>query len=199
MSALIALLLIALTLPALAHRPDDGNTATSAAKKLANATVLIIRHAEKPDSGSGLSAAGEARAKGYAGFFKRFTLDGAPLRIDTLVATADSDESRREKLTLEPLSRMTGIPIQQPFEDRAVKNLVGWLGQGRPEQNILIAWHHGKVPMLLADLGLDPSTILPGGRWPADVFNWMVMLRFDSNGNVMPSRCRLVRQLSSLH
>jgi hypothetical protein len=198
-SALIALLLITMTLPALAHGSDGGDASTSIATRLANATVLIIRHAEKPSSGSGLSPAGEARAKAYAGYFQRFTLDGAPVRIDTLIATADSDGSRRERLTLEPLSRVTGLPIQQPFVNGAVKDLVGWLAHGRPDRNILIAWHHGKVPMLLAELGLDPSTILPGGRWPSDVYNWMVMLRFDRNGDVMPSHCRLVREPNPLH
>jgi hypothetical protein len=196
---LIALLLFAMTLPAMAQGYNDKEVAPSAASRLANATVLIIRHAEKPDSGTGLSPAGEARANAYAEFFKSLTLDGSPLHIGTLVATADSSESRREELTLEPLSRIMGLPIQQPFADDAVKELVGWLGQGRPDGNILIAWHHGMVPKLLANLGVDPSTILPGGRWPADVFNWVVMLRFDSNGKVVPSHCRLVHEPASLH
>jgi hypothetical protein len=198
-SALIALLLITMASPAVAQHHDDENASTSIAAKLANATVLIIRHAEKTPSGPGLSPAGEERAKAYAGYFQRLTVDGAPVRIDTLIATADSDESRRERLTLEPLSRVTGLPIQQPFDDGAVKDLVGWLAHGPPDRNILIAWHHGKVPMLLADLGLDPSTILPGGRWPSDVYNWLVMLRFDRNGAIVPSRCRLVREPSPLH
>jgi hypothetical protein len=186
-SALIGLLLITMAPPAVAHSYAD-------ATRLANATVLIIRHAEKPANGSGLSPAGEARAKAYAKYFRRFTLDGAPVRIDTLIATADSDESRRERLTLEPLSHVIGLPIQQPFDDGAVKELVGWLAHGRPDRDILIAWHHGKVPKLLAALGLDPSTILPGSRWPSDVYDWLVMLRFDRNGNVMPARCRLVHE-----
>jgi hypothetical protein len=198
-SALIGSLLLALVSPAVAQSNGHGDAPVSVTSSLANATVLIIRHAEKPASGPGLSPAGEARANAYAGYFERFTLDGAPVRIDELVATADSDESRREKLTLEPLSLLTGLPIQQPFEDSDVKDLVGWLGQGPPDRNILIAWHHGKVPMLLASLGLDPASILPGGRWPADVFNWLVMLRFDRNGKVMPSHCRLVREPNSMN
>jgi hypothetical protein len=199
LSALLGLLLVTMSSPAMAQQYDGGNAATTLAKRLANATVLIIRHAEKPASGSGLSAAGEARAKAYAGFFRGFTLDGSPLHIDTLIATADSSESRRERLTLEPLSRLMGLPIQQPFEEGAVKDLVGWLGQGPPARNILIAWHHGTVPMLLSELGLDPAAILPGGQWPSNVFNWVVMLRFDRNGVVMPAESRLVREPSSLH
>jgi hypothetical protein len=197
-SALIGLLLITMAPPAVAHSYGDGNASTSITTRLANATVLIIRHAEKPASGPGLSPPGEARAKAYAQYFQRFTLDGAPVRIDTLVATADSDKSRRERLTLEPLSHVTGLPIQQPFDDGAVKELVGWLAQGPPNRDILIAWHHGQVPKLLSALGLDPSAILPGGRWPSDVYDWVVMLRFDRNGDVVPARCRLFHEPSPL-
>jgi hypothetical protein len=198
MFALISLLLILMAVPAV--RPNAAAHASiSSGAGLANATVLIIRHAEKPANGPGLSPAGEARAKAYAGYFRRLKLDGAPVRINALIATADSDESRRERLTLEPMSRITGLPIQQPFENRAIKGLVNWLDHGPPQRDILLAWHHGKVPQLLAELGVDPSTILPGGRWPSDVYNWLVMLRFDRNGAVMPGLCRLVREPSPPH
>jgi hypothetical protein len=196
---IVALLMLTMASPAMADHYDGGNASTSVATRLVNTTVLIIRHAEKTSSGPGLSLAGEARANAYVGYFHRLTVDGAPVRIDTLIATADSDESLRERLTLEPLSRVTGLPIQQPFDNGAVKDLVGWLAHGPPDRNILIAWHHGKVPMLLADLGLDPLTILPGGRWPSDVYDWLVMLRFDRNGDVVPSLCRLVREPSPLN
>jgi hypothetical protein len=65
---------------------------------LADATVLIIRHAEKPDSGAGLSPAGEARAQAYVGYFQHLTLNGTEFRPDTLIATADSKNSARERL-----------------------------------------------------------------------------------------------------
>ena len=128
---------------------------------LANATILVIRHAEKPDEGSGLSPAGQARALAYATYFKTLTIDGVPIHIDTLIATADSGESERPRLTLAPLSEATGIQIQQPFDDAAVKDLARWLEQGKPDRTILIAWHHGKLPKLLERLGVNPSDMLP--------------------------------------
>ena len=42
---------------------------------LSDATVLIIRHAEKPPTGAGLSRAGEQRAQAYVQYFKDFTVD----------------------------------------------------------------------------------------------------------------------------
>ena len=47
---------------------------------LANNTVLIIRHSEKPDTGTGLNAAGEARARLYEKYFQPFQEDDSPSR-----------------------------------------------------------------------------------------------------------------------
>lgn len=46
---------------------------------LRNATVLIIRHAEKPDAGSLLNARGEQRAAAYVDYFNPLKLDGQTL------------------------------------------------------------------------------------------------------------------------
>jgi hypothetical protein len=91
---------------------------------LADATVLIIRHAEKPDSGTGLSSAGEVRAQAYVGYFQHLTLNGIAFRPDTLIATADSKNSARERLTLEPLSRALGIPLDLRFDNKDIAGLV---------------------------------------------------------------------------
>jgi hypothetical protein len=199
-AALFGLLLIAITSLVAVHYYDSGNrnAVVTGAPGLANATVLIIRHAEKPAFGSGLSPAGEAHAQAYVKYFRHLTLDGAPVRLDTLIATADSDESRRERLTLEPLSRAMGLPILQPFANRAITQLANWLAHGPPNRNILVVWHHDRVPKLLAALGVNPSTILSSGRWPSDVYNWLVVLRFDRNGQLLPAHCRLVHEPSPL-
>ena len=69
-ACLIVALLLAAT-PALAkhHHHHDGDDSISSG--LANVTLLVVRHAEKPtDAGDrGLSPAGEARAKAYANYF----------------------------------------------------------------------------------------------------------------------------------
>ena len=64
-----------------------------------NAVVLIIRHAEGPDQGSGLCAIGTARADAYANYFKNFKIDGQPLKLDYLFAAGDSSNSQRPCLT----------------------------------------------------------------------------------------------------
>jgi len=196
--ALLGLVLLAAAPQALAQGGQRWDAPGAGGPGLANATVLIIRHAEKPASGTGLSPAGEARARAYASYFRHFTLDGVPVRIDALIAAADSVGSRRPKLTLEPLSHELGLPIQLPFKDHAFEGLAKWLAQGQPGRTILIAWHHTRIPGLLGKLGLDPSTILPAGRWPPDVYDWVIVLRFDRNGEVVASSCRLVHEPSPL-
>jgi len=48
---------------------------------LANNTVLIVRHAEKPVEGTGLTPMGEARAQLYAKYFQPFQEGGFPFRL----------------------------------------------------------------------------------------------------------------------
>ena len=181
-------LLLAFALPANArHHDRDGD-----APGLTGTTILIIRHAEKPadeaTGGPGLSPAGEARAQGYADYFLHFEVQGLPVKIDTLIASANSSESSRPRLTLEPLSKASGIPIQQPFADKDVKDLVRWLADGQPNRTVLIAWHHGKLPKLLEELGADPDDLLPGGEWPEDTYDWVIVLRYDNDGQLSVSK-----------
>lgn len=77
------------------------------------------------------------------------------MNIDTLIGTADSTDSVRLRLTLEPPSKATSIAIQRPFADHEVKALARWLKNGQSGRTILIAWHHGKISKLLEKLGAN--------------------------------------------
>ncbi len=182
--AALVLCLSVLTVAPVAAQAHHHDGAQADIAGPANGTVLIIRHAEKPASGTGLTPAGEARAAAYASYFAHFEINGATTRIDTLVATADSDGSVRPRLTLTPLSQTLGLPIQQPFADKDVKGLATWLSS-QPGHVTLVAWHHGKLPKLLEDLGADPGQLLPNGAWPDDVYNWVIELRYDAQGHLI--------------
>lgn len=151
---------------------------------LKDATVLIIRHAEKPENGSGLTPAGEERAKAYVNYFKNLTLDGQPVKLDSIFAAADSKKSQRPRLTIEPTSRALGLPINSQFGDKDFKELAKELAAKPHGKAILIAWHHGEIPALLTSLGAAPNDILPKGKWSEDVFGWMIELRYDSDGHL---------------
>jgi hypothetical protein len=170
------------------HHHDDADTDT--ASGLAGDTLLIVRHAEKPDGEGdrGLALAGEARAKAYADYFAHFQLDGKPVKINTIIASSDSENSERPRLTVTPFSQASGIKIQQPFPDKEVKALAHWLAAGDPNRTILIAWHHGKLPKLLNQLGADTTELFPDGRWPEDTYNWVIALKYDDNGNLSETK-----------
>jgi hypothetical protein len=190
----IACCLALCSIPVAAFCYAGETTAVAPAPGLADATVLIVRHAEKPSEGRGLDAQGLARSEAYVRYFQNFSIDGQPVHIDTLVATADSPQSQRPRLTLTPLSQATHIPIQQPFADDAVGGLADWLRAGPRGRTILVAWHHGEIPALIAKLGGDPDALFTFRHWSRSVFDDVVVLRFDADGRLVPTGTRLVRE-----
>ena len=157
---------------------------------LQNAVILIVRHAEKPDSGSGLSASGEARARAYVNYFKNFTntVDGQPLKINYIFAAADSKESRRPRLTIAPTGQALGLAVDSRFKDKDFQGLANEIHFKPHGRAILIAWHHGEIPSLLRALGVDPATIIPKAKWPEDVFGWVIELRYDAHGSLVETK-----------
>src|SRR5438105_3217071 len=87
---------------------------------LANEVILIIRHAEKPEEGTGLTPIGVQRANAYVDYFRAYRIDGQPAHLDHLIATADTKKSFRERLTLEPLGKALGQPLDIRFKTKNV-------------------------------------------------------------------------------
>ena len=150
---------------------------------LAGDTVLIIRHAEKPPEGRALTPMGEARARAYVRYFEPFRENGLDLRVDALYAGADSNGSIRPRLTLEPLAQAIGLPLNTAIGTKAPADLVSLLRTQPHGTHPLIAWRHGQIPALLAAFGASP-TLIPGGTWPDDTFDWVIILNFDSAGHL---------------
>lgn len=171
----------------------SGNNTSSG---LTNAAILIIRHAEKPDRGSSLSPAGKARAKAYVAYFRNLTIDGRSLTPDCAFASKDSDQSHRARLTIQPTAKKLGLNIDSQFRDDQVRQLAQTLQNQPHGTNILICWHHGEIPQLLRALGADPQAVLPNSKWPDDVFDWLILLRYDQNGNLSDAR-RINENLST--
>ena len=193
--------LLALADPALAksHHNLDANASDSpslplpaptVSPALKNAVILIIRHAEKPASGYGLSAAGEMRAKAYANYFRNFTntFDAQPLKFSYLFATADSKESHRPRLTILPTSQALGIAVDSRFKDKEFQALANEIRFKPHGQAILIVWHHGEIPALVRALGADPESAIPKAKWPEDVFSWVIELRYDATGRLAETK-----------
>ncbi len=183
-------LLLAVNSPVLGkgHKSEDKNASSTGRSKLEHATVLIIRHAEKPDDGSGLAPAGVTHAQAYVPYFENYQVDGKPIKLTALFAAANSGSSERPYLTIRPLSQAIGLPIDSQFKDKDYGELVKALQDTGHGREILICWHHGEIPNLLRALGADPATLLPGSEWPSDQYGWVVQLRFDKDGKLKESK-----------
>jgi|SRR5579862_7878659 len=187
-----ALLAPNLLAPCLAKPSVAGETVIQDFRAPSDAIILIIRHAEKPAQGSDLSAAGRQHALAYVSYFKNFTVDSRPFALDALYATADSKGSSRPRLTLEPLSRALHLKINNEFKNRDFAKLAAQISSQPHEKRILICWHHGEIPALLGALGADPARLLPGGAWPPDQFGWVLELRYDHDGRLIPGTARRI-------
>jgi hypothetical protein len=152
-----------------------------------SATLLLIRHAEKPvdPHEQTLSAAGQARAQAYVAYFRNLVLDSKPMPAPSfLIAAADSKNSIRSRLTLMPLAQSLGLPIDAAVADLDYPELAGrLLGDDRYDHaTTLVCWHHGQILALAHALGA-PESALPGA-WPDDVFGWLLRLDFDAAGHL---------------
>jgi len=159
-----------------------------------NSVILIIRHAENPPNGHGLSPRGEERAKAYINYFLNFTVDSKRLEPNAVVVAADSKHSHRPRLTVQPFAKAANLTIDSRFANKQPADLAAALRASYQGKVILICWHHGQIPAVLRALGADPATLLPGGKWPRDVYDWVIMVSFDENGHLIPDRTKRISE-----
>ena len=171
--------------PTLAAEAQDGPK---------NATVLIIRHAENPPSGRGLSPTGEQRAKAYKDYFLNFTVDSKRLEPQVILVADDSKHSHRPRLTVEPFAKAANLPIDDSIGNKQPTDLAAELRANDQGKVILVCWHHGQIPALLRALGAAPETLLPDGKWPKTVYDWVILLSFDENGRPIPESTRRINE-----
>ena len=159
-----------------------------------DAVVLIIRHAEKPDTGPGLSPSGQQRAEAYKHYFRKFTVDSKRLRPDVIFAAKDSKQSRRPRLTVEPFAKAAKLRIDTRFGTNQSAELAAALRATQQGKRILICWHHGDIPDLIRALGANPESFLPRGKWPNPVFDWVILLSYDQDGRLISSSSRRINE-----
>lgn len=157
-----------------------------------NATVMIIRHAENPASGRGLSPTGEQRAKAYKDYFLKFAVDSKPMQPDVIFAANDSKHSHRPRLTVQPFAKAAKLQIETNFTSNQSAQLTDELRKNEQGKRILICWRHSQIPALLRALGATPDTLLPNGKWPHAVYDWVILLSYDQDGRLLPAGTRRI-------
>jgi hypothetical protein len=43
-------------------------------------------------------------------------------------------------------------------------------------------------------LGADADKLVPGGKWPDTVFDWMLELRYDHDGRLIPAETKRISE-----
>ena len=159
-----------------------------------DAVVLVIRHAEDADSGNGISPLGEKRAEAYKNYFLNFAVDSRRLEPDVVLAAKDSKKSHRPRLTVEPFAKAAKLKIDTRFGNYQSDELAADLRANQRGKVILISWRHGNIPALLRALGANPASLLPRGKWPDPVFDWVIMLSYDQHGRLIPASTRRINE-----
>jgi broad specificity phosphatase PhoE len=135
--------------------------------------ILIIRHAEKPDSDDDihLSARGKERAEALV---KSIPENFA--KPDFIFAAHKSAKSDRSVETVSPLAKAINLEVSAAFEDEEYKKLAKQILSDPRYSNkiILICWHHGKIPELAAALGAKK----PPAEWDKKIFDRVWQIKF---------------------
>jgi hypothetical protein len=159
-----------------------------------DSVVLIIRHAEDGGPGRDLAPRGQERAEAYKNYFLNFTVDSKRLEPDVVLAAKDSKQSHRPRLTVEPFAKAAKLKIDTRFGNNQCTELAADLRENHQGKVSLICWRHPYVPDLLRALGAKPEDLLPRGKWPGSVYDWVILLSFDQNGRLIPASSRRINE-----
>lgn len=147
------------------------------------ATILVIRHAEKPadDTDIHLGPEGKKRARALPDLFRKSARRPDPFPLpDFIFATKNSRHSSRPVETVTPLAKKLGLDINTSFADHEFAKLVHEL-YTNPKyggKTVLICWRHGTIPDLVLGLG---ATGVPD-KWKDHVFDRVWVVTFDEQG-----------------
>ncbi len=150
------------------------------------ATVLLVRHAEKPpdaDESIHLSAEGKKRADALPGLFEASKARPDPLpKPDFVFATESSKHSHRPAETAEPLAKALDLKVRTPVKNEDFAKLAKHVltDPKYAGKTVLICWHHGTMPQLARALG---ATDAPGD-WKGSAFDRVWRIDFGDGGKV---------------
>ena len=169
---------------------QDGTAKKALAGK---SIVLLVRHAEKPAQGTGLTPEGQRHAEAYVDFFSHYRLGGQPLKADALFAAKDSEHSMRSRLTLTPLANAMKLPLNTDYKGEEFAALATRLrGDEYRGKTVLVCWKHGEILALAEALGTNPARLPASARWPAKwpdgEFRWVLQIVRDESGAIDPAR-----------
>jgi hypothetical protein len=165
-------------------------TFLSSATFAAPAQIIIIRHAEKPATGSDLSPQGYQRANDLPPVFLA-AFGGAPLGPPVAVyamAPKPPDGTMRPIETVTPLVKVLqetnpSLPFITTFEKKKSAELAQDI-MSNPlydGKRVVICWEHHAIPDVAMALG-GPSNVIPD-KWHGSVFDAAWVLNYNADGS----------------
>jgi hypothetical protein len=134
------------------------------------ADVILIRHAEEPESGPHLSDRGRERARALPTLFPaRFP------RPTVLFAMRSSRQSARSVETVQPLAASLHLPIDDQYSNARVADLAKHVltSSDCAGAHVLICWHHDSIRELATALGVSSPP-----PWPSSVYDRVWFLQY---------------------
>jgi hypothetical protein len=147
----------------------------------APAQVIIIRHGEKPSTGSDLLVPqGVCRADALAKVFP--AQFGTPVAIYAMNPN-DADGSMRPIETVTPLANALGLAIDHDYTRKKLAQLVQDIMGNDSYQGkiVLICWEHKIIPEMIQafqDGGWNSESMTWPSKWSGDIFDQAWILNF---------------------
>ena len=145
------------------------------------ATVLLIRHAEKPPDEAvsvHLTPEGAKRADALPKLFEASMARPDPFpKPDFIFATENSMRSRRPVETVEPLAKALGLKVHTPFKNADFARLAKQILEDPKYsgKTVLICWHHGTMPQLARALRASDAP----DDWKGTAFDRVWQITYD--------------------
>ena len=155
------------------------------------AQVIIIRHAEKPAKGNGLSLRGEERAAALVPYFLKTE---ELVQFKTPVAiyaqqTNNQTASRRAIETVKPLADLLRLQVNDSYMRDDYKRMVDEIMRSKDYEGrmVLICWEHKIIPKIATELGAVDAP----SNWADSEYDrtWIVTFRPGENPH-----CKIVPQ-----
>ena len=97
-------------------------------------------------------------------------------------------------MTVEPFAKAAKLQIDTRFGNNQSAELAADMRATEQGKRILISWRHTDIPDLLRALGAKPKSLLPGGKWPDAVYDWVILLSYDQDGRLIPASTRQINE-----
>jgi hypothetical protein len=159
--------------------------------------IILLRHGEKPPDARqyNLSEHGAARAAALTVYFPAFLEKHRLPRPAAFYAQSSKNEmggtkSKRAVETLTPTAKVFGQDVIESFARDDFTALAADIMSSRRlrQKTAIICWERHALVKLIKHLGFPDMD-----HWPADVFDWTIVLQFRADGTPQTLKKHLQR------